>query len=412
MTVPDAIRERKPRILVTDAMPVNGGDEALLVGLLRGLENRWPGAQVTVLSARAAQGRKILPEVPIEPALGSTGIFRWMRRRRGLTDGHGNPLRGVLERLACFLEEQLISRRYREADIVVSAPGGFLSDHYDITSVLRGFELAARLGKPLVLFGQSIGPLTGAANRAALARALAGAALIAVRDQQSRHCLAECGIEGSRVVFMPDVAFLWRGLARSLYRNKSGPPKSAGLCFRRWPYHDREEYRKTVAKARRLVEHLASRGIERFLFASTCQGVPGYVDDSELSVLVVSGLAPELQDRCTVDRMRYHPCDLIRLLSGCDIFIGMRLHSCLLAMLGGTPAVGLAYEQKTPEIFRQLGLKTYQVPFTAYQTRWCACASRLIDDLDAVRKMLPSKLDLMYRRAEEGLSLLDAFLPR
>ncbi len=412
MTASITARERKPRVLITDAMPVNGGDEALLVGLLRGLEHRWPGTRFTVLSARAAQGRKILPQVRIEPALGSMGVFRWTRRRRELADGHGNPLREMLKRLACFLEEQVVARRYREADVVVSAPGGFLNDHYDITSVLRGFELAARLGRPLVLFGQSIGPLTGAANRAALARALAGAALIAIRDEQSRHCLAECGIEGSRVVFMPDVAFLWRGFARDLYREKSGPPKSAGLCFRRWPYRDREEYRKTVAKARRLVEHLASRGIERFLFASTCQGVPGYVDDSELSVLIVSGLAPELQRRCMVDRTRYHPCDLIRLLSGCDIFVGMRLHSCLLAMLGGTPAVGLAYEQKTPEIFRQLGLKTYQVPFTAYQTRWCACASRLIDDLDAVRNMLPGKLDHMYRRAEEGLSYLDALIPR
>lgn len=375
-----------PRVLVTDAVPLNGGDEALLVGLLHALSARWPGVRCTVLCQRPVECRRVLPSVRIEPAL---------------------PVAGGGESAALAHPG---ARFYREADLVLSAPGGFLSDHYDFTAALVGFEVANRLGKPLVLFAQSIGPFTNAASRRKINHGLSGAVRIAVRDEVSRRHLAECGVVGDRVVPVGDAAFLWRDIAPHLYVAKSGPPKRAGLCLRQWPHRDHESARETIVKARRLVEHLASRGIERFLFASTCQGVPGYVDDSELSVRVVAGLDASLQARCTVDRRRYHPEALIQLLAGCDVFVGMRLHACLLAMLGGTPAMGLAYEDKTPEIFRQLGCSRYQVPFTGYQTRWRACASRLLDDLDVVRDVLPAGLERMAARARRGLDLLEPFL--
>ena len=88
----------------------------------------------------------------------------------------------------------------------------------------------------------------------------------------------------------------------------------------------------------------------------------------------------------------------------------MRLHGCLLAMLGGTPAMGLAYESKTPEIFRQLGLKKYQLPFTSYATRWCECASGLFEDLDAVRTALPDALDRMSGAVNRALARLDSIV--
>jgi polysaccharide pyruvyl transferase WcaK-like protein len=151
--------------------------------------------------------------------------------------------------------------------------------------------------------------------------------------------------------------------------------------------------------------------VEEFLFISTCQGVAGYIDDSDLGVRVVAGLPPSLRSRCVVDRERHHTEALIHILSGCDLMFSMRLHGCLLAMLGGTPAMGLAYESKTPEIFRQLGLKKYQVPFTSYATRWCTCASGLLDDLDEVRAGLPATLDHMSAGAYRALERLDGFLP-
>jgi polysaccharide pyruvyl transferase WcaK-like protein len=74
-------------------------------------------------------------------------------------------------------------------------------------------------------------------------------------------------------------------------------------------------------------------------------------------VHVVDGLPAPLRDRCTVDRRRHHPTDLMTQLSTCDVVISMRLHGCLLAMIAGTPAMGLAYESKTPEINSSVDLR-------------------------------------------------------
>jgi colanic acid/amylovoran biosynthesis protein len=370
-----------PRILVTDAMPVNGGDEALVVGLRNALLHRWPAAQITLLCHRADESRRILPGVPIEPAL--------------------EPHDG-LEKIECL---------YRRADVIISTPGGFLHEHYDFGAALRGFQLALDLNKPLVLFAQSMGPFTRPDTRHAVAAVLQRAALVALRDGLSLRHVLDCGVTGDHVVRVPDAVFLWPRPARSPHAAKSGPPRRAALCFRRWPYNDREAFKETVKKARRLVGHLRAQGIEQFLFLSTCQGIATYVDDSDLAVRIVAGLPPSLRDRCIVDRDRHHPEEMIRRLSECDVMISMRLHGCLLAMLGGTPAMGLAYESKTPEIFRQLGLKPYQVPHESYGTRWCECASRLLNDLDEVRASLPDTLDRMSEWVHRGLERLDAILP-
>jgi colanic acid/amylovoran biosynthesis protein len=376
-STPASAAPRGPRVLITDAMPVNGGDEALVLGLLRALKRRWTGARFMILCHRPDASRQVLPGYPIEPAL--------------------EPHQG----------DDAVERFYSWADLVISTPGGFLHDHYDISTTLRGFRLAQERNKPLALFAQSLGPFNNSATRGLVAQVLHHASLVAVRDSLSRQHVADCGVTGDHIISVPDAVFLWRKPTRSLYVAKSGPARRAALCFRRWPSADREAYRETIKKARLFVEHLHSRGIEEFLFVSTCQGVDTYVDDSELAVRIVDGLPASLRDRCVVNRDHQHPEEMIRLLSGCDVMLSMRLHGCLLAMLGGTPAMGLAYESKTPEIFRQLGLKKYQVPFMSYATRWCECASGLLDDLDAVRTALPATLDRMSAGAHRAIDRLD-----
>src|SRR5262245_26809074 len=71
---------RPLQVLITDAMPVNGGDEALLVGLLRTLGRRWPAARFTVLCHRPEESRRLLPGVCIEPALQRDGDIAAVER--------------------------------------------------------------------------------------------------------------------------------------------------------------------------------------------------------------------------------------------------------------------------------------------------------------------------------------------
>ncbi len=355
-----------PRFLITNCVPLNGGDEALLRAAIESLSHRFPGSSFTVLCKNLALCRQHLPDLDIA---------------------------SDLEFCETPHERAAVLQRYHSADIVLSAPGGFFHDHYAIDARLDGLETALNLGKPVILFGQSIGPFWKPESITRIRDVFNRVDRICVRDEISINHLRSCGVDESRFTLTADVAFLWRDLAPQLFTHKSGLISNIGLCSRAWPLKDQTSISHTVRKTAALCEHLLQDRSRSVTLISTCQGIPGYWDDSKLSREVLASLPRELSDRCRVDDIRRSPRKLIRALGSLDAFIGMRLHGCLLAMLGGTPAMGLAYEPKTPEIFGQMGLADYQLPFTTATSDWIAAADKFLASAKSIRDALPAKLD-------------------
>lgn len=52
-----------------------------------------------------------------------------------------------------------------------------------------------------------------------------------------------------------------------------------------------------------------------------------------------------------------------------DMYIGMRLHGAILSMIGGTVAVNIGYEDKTPGIYQSMDNHAY-IDFEAPITMW------------------------------------------
>ncbi len=139
----------------------NLGDEALLSGLVRGLQAR--GIEPVVLSG--------------DPAA--------TRAQHGVAAYH--RYRGLLGALA-------------HCDVLVSGGGGLLQDRSSLRSLryyLAVIGLAKTLGRRAVVYGQSVGPL-GEAGRRRVGRALRGLP-IAVRDAPSADLLASLGLSAERV---------------------------------------------------------------------------------------------------------------------------------------------------------------------------------------------------------------------
>jgi colanic acid/amylovoran biosynthesis protein len=362
-------------ILISNSVPLNGGDEALLRALVESLKERWPQCTVTALCNNLELTRQHLPDLTLASDLefASNGSLRE------------------------------VSALYRQADIVLSAPGGFLHDFYPLEERLRGFEVALALRKPLILLGQSLGPFWNPASLRRLPEVLNRVSRICVRDHASKEHLLQAGVNPAKICQTADAAFLWRRLAPELFKPKDGPVRTVGLCFRAWPLDDTVAVQDTLAKAEQLARFLLQDSARELLFLSTCQGIPGYVDDSQIALRIVERLPTELAQRCRVNRARLGPRALIRALGDCDAFIGMRLHACILSLLGGTPAMGLGYEQKTREIFHQLGLESCQVPFEHNAASWLQCAENFLADSARLRARLPEALDQACRQAELNL---------
>jgi polysaccharide pyruvyl transferase WcaK-like protein/2-polyprenyl-3-methyl-5-hydroxy-6-metoxy-1,4-benzoquinol methylase len=372
--------------LITNSVPLNGGDEALLRALVTALTNRWPDSKVTVLCKDLELARKQLPDLNLEADL---EFAKTEESRR--------------DTFAC----------YHAADVVLSAPGGFLHDYYSIEERLQGFEVALGLSKPLVLIGQSIGPFWKSRSMKRVRKVLNRASCICVRDFVSSRHLAKCGVNPAKVRVTGDAAFLWHRIAPELFKpKKESNTRLVGLSFRVWPLGDQAMQEKTITKAEQLCRHLLADRDRRILFLSTCQGIPGYVDDSQVASLIRDRLPEELQARCELDRARYGPVELIQALGRCDAFIGMRLHACILSMLAGVPAMGLGYEDKTQEIFGQMGLESYQIPFTSEVESWIEKAEYFFANVSGIRERLAKALDERCMAAEENIKVIEEQLPK
>ena len=367
-------------ILITNAVPLNGGDEALLRATVESLQARWPQCRITTLCKNVGLTRRQLPDLSFA---------------------------SDLEFATDIAELQHTAELYRAADMVLSAAGGIFHDHYPVEDRLRGLEFALDLGKPVVLIAQSIGPFWKPASLKRVPEVFNRLPAICVRDAQSRAHLLGCGVAAEKIHDTADAAFLWHRLAPELFRPKTSPVQTIGLCFRVWPLGDTVRVQETIAKAQQLCRHLLAAPERKLVFISTCQGIAGYVDDSELSLQIVDGLPAELKARCEVDRARHAPRDFMKKLAECDAFIGMRLHGCIQAMLAGTPAMGLGYEHKTAEIFRQLGFGDFQTHFDGTIEDWLGCAEKFFARLPEIRAELPAALGRVCRQAELNLVVLD-----
>ncbi|MFI7850494.1 polysaccharide pyruvyl transferase family protein, partial [Acinetobacter baumannii] len=63
-----------------------------------------------------------------------------------------------------------------------------------------------------------------------------------------------------------------------------------------------------------------------------------------------------------VDRCFRQPTEIVDTYSQFDLVIATRMHAAILALLAGTPVIGIAYEFKLEELFSQLGMAHISLP--------------------------------------------------
>lgn len=96
------------------------------------------------------------------------------------------------------------------AQALVLGGGGYFNDQWRsmLASLCVGLDMAAAVGTPVVIFGQTLGPFSEKTVRASLKRRLRRVAAIAYRDAQSAKVAAESGLSGPRLRLMADEANL------------------------------------------------------------------------------------------------------------------------------------------------------------------------------------------------------------
>lgn len=401
------------KILVSDLHAAsNRGDGAILDGMLTVLREEFPGAGITVLTDYPGAARQ-LHQVTVGRQPFSNFAWRWVGRvvvmaylllsaRIARTLGLRLP----------FLAHPLLAP-YLEADLVLSKGGGFFSDHYWPGFLGRAWALrfAKALGKPVVLFGQSIGPLNLRLSRRFAGALFRSLDLSIVRDARSRVWLEDLGVAPDRIVDGVDPAFALpppepadpgifeaEGVTRGEGRNW------VSISVRRWPYLSQPDaHHRYLEAVAGLVDWLVTEGGMNVLFASTCTDLDGYhTDDRTCAAEVVALLSPPSRERVVILRGEYSAAELAAVYGEMSLHVGTRLHSNILAMLAGTPVVGIAYEFKTPEILDMVGLGDFVVPIEGIdkETLIGAVEGALSEEADTLIR-LPSAVNQLRAQARE-----------
>lgn len=291
------------------------------------------------------------------------------------------------KRLASIISILARGRNYNKAlaaiagaDVVFSSAGGYLNSRYGYTKRLKTFETILDMGKKLVLLPQSIGPFSANTDHTRLATTLNKATAVLVRDAQSLQNLENIGMNLARVRQLPDL-----GLAT--LENSKGPQlkfpsPSVLISVREWKYDI--ELDDLVAKFVRLAEHISGKLGKNIVFASTCQGVPQYIDDSKIAKRVVANCSPHLQSKMNVIESKLTCHEYINLAKKCELYVGMRLHGAIMSLQADIPAFAIGYEEKTREIFTDIGLKDCFVEILDPIEYWLSKLTSFLSDFESV----------------------------
>ncbi|HEU5209746.1 MAG TPA: polysaccharide pyruvyl transferase family protein [Longimicrobiales bacterium] len=393
-----AERGARRRVTVLNSVALNAGDAAILAGLrVALLEAFGADLELQVADDAPTAASALYPDIDFFTGLHGSGL-----NARHALRGATRSLHRRRVRIAQLLLERapaggraLLDRRGREhlarvggSVAAISTGGTYFVEHYSFER--RALEVLAAIstGVPTFLYTQSLGPFTRRDTRHLMRRVLSGCAAVFLRDERSRQHALELGVDEARLHVRPDAAFVLSVPGPTLSTDR---PLRIAVSVREWGHFSsgtRAEgtarYTEAVAAT---VRALAREQDAQVTFMSTCQGVPAYwTDDSQFADRIVGELLRDVPG-VHVDHAFRSPVALRDAYREFDLVIATRMHAAILALCAGTPVVPIAYEFKTMELFRSLGM------------------AELVDDID---HLSPESLVARVKRAVDERYLLRA----
>lgn len=356
------------KVLITHAMPVNNGDAALVSALYQLLISR--GFEVSIASYYYSVVKKKYPGLPIIRELADYYFLRKLPF-----------LKPLFMRLNFWLNSN-----YRNNDVFIACPGGYVNSYYQLEYALLPLRLAHNYGKKTAIYSQSVGPFD-LKDEKLFSAASKYIDNVLVRDEYSMQTMKQINYPGDYFQ-TKDAAFLLKAVKTD--RQKS---KKVAVSVREWNFDERN-----MSHYVDMVSTICFQLIEKgyFIeFLSTCQGVPGYKDDSQTAIKIQKNLAEKfnIQKGVNVDSSYYNLEDLMSKLKEYDFVVGTRLHMCILSWVCSVPALNISYEVKGKECYKYLGIPKYSIDFNENVEQAARICNDFISEVDAIKEEVYTRVD-------------------
>ncbi|MEK1850863.1 MAG: polysaccharide pyruvyl transferase family protein [Phyllobacterium sp.] len=368
------------KIIVENTVCLNTGDAAILLAIRHILRTVWgKDLRFQVFDSQPEVAARLYPENEYPDLefhkLLSESVFKYSYDQNVLKNAV-KPLynRIVLQALRRFgkggrIDEMMFSQSdrrsleiYRDADLVITTGGTYLVENYNLERRLNQFRIDAILGKDPVFFTQSLGPFNKDYNRQELKPVFDRSPLILLRDSRSRDHILDLVDDPSKCHVVADAVFALADTDRIAGILTSGQTTKTGrvaISVRHWNYvkGGGDGMRRYLDSIRNIVTILVKEQGKEVTFLSTCQGVPEYAhDDSKAAKAIVAELDPEIASHVSVDTSFHTPEQLMALVKGFDFVVATRMHMMIMSLCVGTPVLPIAYEFKTKEVAKRIGV--------------------------------------------------------
>lgn len=304
----------------------NLGDELILSGLLQSLKEASPteSLKITVLSANPLQTAKL---------------------------HHVNAVKPFPSGLRSFFKSSTATQEtVKDCDFFILGGGGLflsLSFYANFIWTIQAYH-AYKLGKKVLMLGQSIGKSKNPLLRYMIKRLFNKATLISVRDNSSKENLENLGTT-KEIHMVPDFAFSKSipgdafvegnigASTRPPYalialRQMSGLKKSFYSDIAKFITYLRDKKELTV----KLVNFQTGHGSDQTIHEKVLEKIKNAKDIE---------IVPAIKD----------PSLLIKLFSNTKFALCMRLHSAITAIKCNTPFTAINYADKVPALLKDAG---------------------------------------------------------
>lgn len=348
----------------------NRGDGAILRGLIDSLMHAQSDLQIEVISrypviSSYLLGQSVIPDdLFLALKKGKNGLADKIKRRLmpKIMMSHISG-KGWHKMLPVPKYLQDFSEKLRQYDLIIQVGGSFFVDLYGPLQ-FEHYLCALLAKKPIYMIGHSVGPFQKESFNEIANFVFSRVQSLVLRESVSLEMMKQGGITTEKVVAGSDTAFLVRARHVSQpshtlqhWQNIISANKTIIITVRKLAPFDKRlgvtqhEYERAFA---RVINAMIDKGYQ-VVALSTCTGIDSYGNDDRM-------IAPNLQEHVN-QKEKYHvvmdelnDLELGVLLSECYLTIGTRLHSAIISMTFGTPAVAINYEHKSLGVMNQLGL--------------------------------------------------------
>ncbi|VYU74659.1 colanic acid biosynthesis pyruvyl transferase WcaK [Metakosakonia massiliensis] len=354
----------------------NRGDSAILRGLLDAIARIEPQAEVDVMSRypvssswllnRPVMGDPLYSQMKAHNnAAGLMGRVKKVLRRRyqhqvllsRVTDS------GKLRNIAIAQGFTDFVRLLSGYDAIIQVGGSFFVDLYGVPQ----FEHALctfMAKKPLYMVGHSVGPFQDPQFNQLANYVFGHCDALILRESVSLNLMKQSDITTAKVEQGIDTAWLVEddsnftpSYAVRHWLDVAAKQKTVAITLRELAPFDKrlnttqQAYEKAFAG---VVNRIIDAGWQ-VIALSTCTGIDSYNKDDRMVAL---NLRQHISDpsRYHVVMDELNDLEMGKILAACDLTVGTRLHSAIISMNFGTPAIAINYEHKSAGIMQQLGM--------------------------------------------------------